>query len=439
VDSRRTFLKKSALGAAGLTVAPIAFGNPNILGANDRINFAVAGLNSRGQALLSSIGKLDNARVLSLCDVDSRALDKTIAKVKKNTGKKPKGYEDFREMLENKDIDAFAFATPDHWHTPMALAGLQAGKHVYVEKPCCHNPAEGELLVAAQEKYGLNVQMGNQQRSSLTSNQAIKDIKDGIIGDVYFAKAWYANNRGTIGKGKEAAVPDWLNWDLWQGPAPRSAYRDNLVHYNWHWFWNWGTGEINNNGTHELDICRWALGVEFPTKVTSSGGRYAFDDDWQFYDTQIASFEFEGGKMITWEGKSCNNHKVLDRGRGATIHGTKGTIMLDRNAYFAYDQSGKTIKEMNEKTASLTTDTRGGGGLTDAHFVNFANAIRNGEELNAHVKGGYISNLMPHLGNIAQECGGSINCNPENGHIIGNRKAAAMWTREYESGWEPTI
>jgi len=184
--------------------------------------------------------------------------------------------------IEDKDIDALVIATPDHWHAPMTLEALKAGKNVYVEKPCSHNPAEGEMLVAAQKKYGKLVQMGNQRRSTVVANKMMEEIKEGIIGDVYFARTWYANTRGPIGFGKKAAVPDYLDWELWQGPSPRVDYRDNIHPYNWHWFWHWGTGEALNNGTHEIDVARWALGVDFPKKVVSLGGRYCFTgkDDW---------------------------------------------------------------------------------------------------------------------------------------------------------------
>jgi predicted dehydrogenase len=290
-----------------------------------------------------------------------------------------------------------------------------------------------------QKKYDKVIQMGNQQRSGPASQQAIKDIHEGLIGDAYYGKAWYSNNRGSIGIGKEVAVPEWLDWELWQGPAPRCSFKDNLVHYNWHWFWNWGTGEINNNGTHELDICRWALDVDYPSKVSSSGGRYAFKDDWQFYDTQIANYEFGDDKLISWEGKSCNNHPFFERGRGVTIHGTKGTVLMDREGFIAYDQSGKVIKEMKEVTDSGTMDLVGGGGLTTMHMLNFCNGIKMGEQLAAPVSDGYISNLLPHLGNIAQKCGRVLEINPLNGHILGDDEAAQMWSRDYEYGWEPTV
>ncbi|MDX1637428.1 MAG: Gfo/Idh/MocA family oxidoreductase, partial [Balneolaceae bacterium] len=335
--SRRDFLRQLALGGAGLTLGVSAKSYGNIIGANEQVNIGVAGLNGRGKALMRAVQDVPNARLTHVCDVDRRAMEEAASIAKNDFGVQVKSQGDIRKLVENSDVDAIAIATPDHWHAPMTIMGVKAGKHVYVEKPCSHNPREGEMLIEAREKYGKVIQMGNQQRSAPTSIQAVQDIREGIIGTPYFGKAWYSNARGPIGQAKQAPVPDWLNWELWQGPAPRRRFEDIWVHYNWHWHWNWGTGEINNNGTHEIDICRWALGVDYPVKTTSSGGRYHYNDDWQFYDTQIANFEFEGDKMITWEGKSCNPFNYHDRGRGATIHGTEGTILLDRNGYMAWD------------------------------------------------------------------------------------------------------
>ncbi len=424
-------------GAAAISLGLSAKSYGRILGANDRVNFGVAGLNGRGKSLLKSISASSNSTVGFVCDVDSRAVENSKEILKGMSKTPPKGVEDIRKLVEKKDMDALAIATPDHWHAPMTLMGLQAGKHVFVEKPCCHNPREGEMIVEAQKKYGFQVQMGNQQRSGPTSIRAIQDIREGIIGEVYFGKAWYANKRGPIGTGKETQVPKWLNWDLWQGPAPREKYRDNLVHYNWHWFWNWGTGEINNNGTHEIDVCRWALGVDYPISVSSAGGRYHFDDDWEFYDTQVANFEFEGGKMITWEGKSCNSFQYHQRGRGATIHGTKGTALLDRNGIGIFDLEGKVIKEMKEKELSATTDVLGAGALDFYHMQNFLNGIREGETLTAPIGDAYKSNLLCHLGNISQKFGRSLETDPKSGRIKNDDEAAKMWSREYEPEWEP--
>ncbi len=436
-NSRRDFLKTMAVGSTGLTLAGLrskSFGS--VLGANDKVNFAVVGLHGRGKAHVKAIAAANNTSIGYVCDVDSRVLDKAVNMVKEITGKKPKAIKDYRKLIEQDDLDAVAIATPEHWHAPMTIMGVQAGKHVYIEKPCSHSPHEGELLVEAMKKYKPVIQMGDQQRSSPLTQQGIQDIKDGLIGECYFGKAWYSNRRGSIGHGTVVPVPDWLDWELWQGPAPREKYRDNVVHYNWHWFWNWGTGEINNNGIHELDICRWALGVEYPVKVNSTGGRYHFNDDWQFYDTQIASFEFSEDKMITWEGKSCNPFQYHDRGRGATIHGTKGTILLDRNSYIAWDMDGNVIKDLKAEEKGDTINTIGAGPLDVKHFNNMLDAIRTGAKLNAPIDESVISNLYCHLGNISQEVGRTLYLDKNTGRIIGDGQAMQMWTREYEPGWE---
>src|SRR6202021_251852 len=258
--SRREFLDTFAVGAAGLAVGPTAKSYGQILGSNDRLNFAVIGLNGRGYAHLSALkANTKSGRISHVCDVDSNILKKFADAVQRETGEPPATEKDFRAILEQKDVDAITIATPDHWHTPMAIAGLQAGKHVYVEKPCSHHPPEGALLVEAQKKYGKLVQMGTQQRSSPHTIEIIEKIHGGLIGRAYYAKAWYSNTRKSIGTGKPAPVRAQLDWELWQGPAPRRPYTDNVQPYNWHWFRIYGTGESLNNGTHEVDVCRWAL------------------------------------------------------------------------------------------------------------------------------------------------------------------------------------
>jgi predicted dehydrogenase len=437
--SRRGFLKKTAVGAAGISLGGLIIPSKaysSVPGANDRLNFGIVGVNSRGLAHVSAVLKSPNTSIGYICDVDSRALDKTVKMVEDMTGKKPKAYTDIRKMLEEKDLDVITIATPEHWHAPMAIMGVQAGKHVYVEKPCSHNPLEGEYLIEAQRKYGKLIQMGNQQRSGPTSQQAMKDIKDGLIGRAYYGKAWYSNARASIGTGQKVPVPEWLNWELWQGPAPRRDYQDIWVHYNWHWIKDYGTGEIHNNGTHEIDICRWALGVDYPVKVTSGGGRFHFDDDWEFPDTQVVSYEFPENKMITWEGRSCNNYQLNGRGRGVTIHGTEGSIFLDRNEYIAYNSAGEETKRLTEDELSATTDTRGEGSLDIKHMINLVNGIRNGETLNAPISDGAITSHLCHLGNISQEVGRTIYTDKNNGRILGDAQAMQLWSREYEPGWE---
>lgn len=222
-------------------------------------------------------------------------------------------------------------------------------------------------------------------------------------------------------------------------PAPRTPYRDNLIHYNWHWFWKYGTGELLNNGTHEYDVCRWALGVDHPNRVSSNGGRYHFDDDWEFYDLQNVTYDFPEGKSINWEGRSCNGFNFWDKGRGATLHGTEGTIMIDRSGYKAYNMDNEEIKSVMRDEEVDPLDTVGGGGLLDAHVHNFSMAIRQGEELNSPINEGQISVHALHLGNISQKMDRSLNINPRNGRIIGDSEAMSMWGRTYEHGWEPRI
>jgi len=452
---RRDFLKRTTAAGIGLGVAgqvSTAFGSGT---PNDRVVVGVMGVNSRGGYLASAFARADGAEVGSICDVDARAVGRTIEGITRPDGgealqdRRPDGVADVRRMLENDDLDALVIAAPDHWHTPATLMALDAGKHVYVEKPCSHNPREGEMLLEAQRKHSdLVIQMGNQQRSSARSIRAMQQIRDGIIGTPYYGHAWYANDRGPTEFETPAQVPDWLDYELWQGPAPREDYRENLVHYNWHWTWHWGTAEICNNGTHEIDVCRWALDVDHPEKVTSSGGRYHYDDDWEAFDTQVASFEFPGEKMIKWEGRSCNANPVKGTdgdpggGRGAAIHGTEGTLIIDRGGYVVYDNDNNLIEYANEAQSEREvsgTGTVGGGSLTENHIANFLAAIRGEEAPRSPIDEGRKSVLLCHLGNIAQRTGNTLEVDPENGRIVDDDEAMALWSREYESGWAPSV
>jgi predicted dehydrogenase len=429
-----------AVGTAGLAVSSTAKSYAQILGANQRLNFAVIGLHSRGYAHLSALAaNRDSARIAWVCDVESTFMAKFAAEAQKELGYAPQTEGDFRKLLERKDIDAISIATPDHWHAPMAIAGVEAGKHVYVEKPCSYNPAEGALLIAAQKKYGKVVQMGTQQRSSPHTIEIVQKIHDGVIGRPYYALAWYANTRKSIGYGKEAPVPPTLNWDLWQGPAPRQPYKDNVQPYNWHWFRIWGTGETLNNGTHEVDVCRWALGVDYPQRITANGGRYQFKDDWQFYDTLVTNFEYED-KLISWDGRCCNGMKIYNRDRGSSILGTTGSVLIDRDGYEIYDLGGKKTSEFRvqgEKTSS--SDLVGRDSMTDAHFANFIAGITKGEKLHSPVEVGNVAVTMLQLSNIAWEVQRELKLDASNGKIVGDADAMKGWGREYEKGWEPHL
>ena len=442
MTTRRDFLRKAAAGTAMLSFGGVLEGFSaksynNIVGANEKIKVGAIGVNSRGLALATNFAKMEDCEVICACDVDSRAVEKCAAAVSKIGGNKVKTYKDLRSMLENKDVDAVLIATPDHWHAPAALLAIKAGKDVYLEKPCSHSPEEGEILIKGARKYNRVLQMGNQRRSWPNVIEAINELKSGIIGNVYFGKSWYTNNRPSIGIGKKVAVPDWLDWDLWQGPAPRVDYKDNVLHYNWHWFWRWGTGEALNNGTHMVDILRWGMDLEYPTMVTSVGGRYRYQDDWETPDTQMISWDFGGGKMMTWEGRSCNGRGVEGSPDGAMFYGDKGSLLITgANAYTVYDLDNKVVKDVKSNIAIDPRNLMNPAEQLDGlHIQNFFNAIRKSETLRSDIESGHKSTLLVQLGNIAQRVGHSLKIDNQNGRIL-DQEGQQYWSRFYEPGWE---
>ncbi len=451
MSSRRDFLRKAFATAATLTVSSMIPGgltasaksNSRVIGANDRIRVAVLGVNSRGRALAQGFARMPGCDVTYLCDVDSKALERCQADIKNLTGTAPKGEKDLRKVLESPEVDAVVIAPPDHWHAPAAIMAMQAGKHVYLEKPTSHNPAENDLLMRAAAKYGTVVQVGNQRRSWPNVIRAIDEIKGGSIGPVHYAKSWYVNNRPSIGNGNVVPVPDHLDWDLWQGPAPRvDEYKDNYLHYNWHWFWHWGTGEALNNGTHFVDILRWGLDVDYPTLVSSVGGRYNHThDDWQTPDTQMMTFQFGDKATCSWEGRSCNSTPVDGSGVGTAFYGDKGTIFITGgDEYRVVDLKGNVIKdvksELGFQEGNLLNPCED---LDTIHFQNWFDGIRKGAKLNSGLVDACISTQLVQLGNISQRVGRSLNVDPMTGRIVGDPEAMKLFSREYEPGWEPKV
>lgn len=282
--------------------------------------------------------------------------------------------------------------------------------------------------------------MGNQRRSYPNVILAMKDIRDGMIGKVYYGKGWYTNNRASIGVGQAVTVPDWLDWNLWQGPAPRKAFKDNIVHYNWHWLWHWGTAESCNNGTHMVDLLRLGLGVDFPIKVNSSGGRYRYQDDQQTPDTHIIGFDFKNNISMTWEGRSCNGKYDEGSSVGVVFYGEKGSLNIANNDYRVYDLDNKLIKEMKSEIDVDPRDAKNpAGALDSAHVRNFFDNIKNGTPLRSPIDEGFKSTLLMQLGNISHRVGHSLNIDPMNGHILKDEAANKLWSREYEKGWEIKI
>jgi len=435
---RREFIKKTSVGLGVLATArglsPLTRVRHS---ANEKVRVAVIGVNGRGVVHARNFATLENSEVAYICDVDTNVIQKAIDATKAQA-KAPRAIQDFRRALDDKSVDAVAMATPDHWHAPMTLLALQAGKHVYLEKPSGHNPREDELLMDAARKYPFKIQLGTQRRSAPRFFEALQAINEGAIGKAYQALTWYANSRSAIGRGKIVPVPANLDYELWQGPAPRTPYRDNVIHYNWHWFHRWGTGEICNNGTHEMDVARWFLGVDYPTSVSSVGGRYHADDDWEFPDTQDATYEFEGGKTIVWHGQSCNGIPLFGRGRGTMFLGTAGNMIIDQDGYLISDLKNKVMKDVTAR-ATDALNTVGDDKLTEYHMKNFLDAVRTGVKLNAPIEDGAKTGLLCHLGTIAQQTGRKLRIDPKSGHILDDAEASKQWARTYAPGWAPTV
>jgi len=432
--SRRTFLERAAVTGAAASLAGVgragaeeSTSSKKASSVSDTITIGVMGTNGRGTTLARGFAQIEGCEVGKVCDVDERNLARAVEAVGAHQSKEPEGVVDFRRILDDPNIDALVIAAPDHWHGPATIFGCQAGKHVYVEKPCSHNPAEGEMMLAAARKHDRVVTMGTQRRSWPWIADAFEQLREGVIGPVRYAKAWYNNRRGPIGHGKQTAAPEWLDWSLWQGPAPEQAYQDNVVHYNWHWFWHWGTGELGNNGVHILDLCRWGLGVDFPEKVTSTGGRYCYDDDQQTPDTHVVTYQF-GDKALMWQGLSCQVHGFEGTRFGATFHGDDGTLVLLDNGVTIYDK-------MDKQVGTIEATERG----DRPHLTNFLQSIRDGKRPNADIEKAHRSTLLCQLGNIAHRVGRSLAIDQATGHIVDDDDASKLWSRDYQKGWEPKV
>jgi predicted dehydrogenase len=420
--NRRHFLTTATATASAAVLASRNISRA--ASANDTVVLAIMGTNGRGSQLATDFAQQTGAEIAYICDCDERAIQKGIDAASVHGGRKPQGIKDFRKALDDPAVDAIVCAAPNHWHAPATILACLAGKHVYVEKPASQTPDEGERMVAAARSASRVVQVGLQRRSSPLYRTAVERVRGGAIGRVLYARSWYFANRPSIGRGNETAPPSWLDYNLWQGPAAERPYRDNLIHYNWHFFWHWGNGELGNNGVHMIDVCRWALGVDFPSRVTAGGAKLRFDDDQETPDTCNVTYDCDG-RTIVFESISWSPAYQSASSIGMEFRGENGTLYVDDGGFTIYDPQRKVVEKNSSRLDGVE------------HLQNFLTAVRDNSAPNCDIDDGHKSALFCHLGNIAIRTGQSLDVDSSNGHIVNNRAAEALWAREYRNGWLP--
>jgi predicted dehydrogenase len=440
--TRRNLIKTAA--------AAIATAQFPILGANDRINVGIVGLGGRGNDHINFYSTLDaDCRIAAVCDVNQAARERAVARIRKAKNYDPKEYDDMRAMFASKDVDAVSIATPNHWHALATTWACQAGKDVYVEKPASHNCFESVQMVAAARKYNRMVQVGTQSRSMPHKIRAIQLLREGVVGQVYHARALCFRRRFSIGHTPDEPVPPGLDWDRFLGPAQMKPYSKNKFAYTWHWFWDTGNGDIGNQGVHEIDVALWGLGVSgWPKTVTSTGGKFLWNDDQETPNTQQTTFQF-GTAQMTSDARNLPTPPeglVAMRGPnyvGNIFYADLGFMILDDRGFQVYKSAagnlsgdvahsaGQGAREKYERTM----DEKGDGSDTAPHMKNFFDAIRARDHklLHAEIAIGARSAAYCHLANIAYRAGHTLQVDQSTGRFIGDEKANALLTRNYRA------
>lgn len=425
--SRRRFLQESG---AGLTLLAAGVGE-----AADppprKVVIGVIGTGGMGTGHVKALSARPDVEIAWLCDVDQKRRDAAVQIVEEATGRRPRAEGDLRRVLDDRSVEAVWIATPDHWHAPAAILALDAGKHVYVEKPCCHNIREGRLMIEAASRSKKLLQVGTQSRSTDVVRAGIERVLAGEIGDVLVAKAWNSQLRGTIGKSQPSEPPAHLDFDTWVGPAPLVPYRPNLLPGVWRWWYDFGCGDMGNDGVHDIDVACWGLGVKsLPMTISCLGGKYFFDDDQQFPDTQYAVFEYPaenrpgGRKQLIFEQRIWSPYVQEGYENGAAFYGTKGLLVMGHTiGWKLYGPRNKLIAEQS------------GAADLVAHHTNFLDCIRgSAAALNADIVAGYHSAGLVHLANIAARVGRVLHFDVEAEQIVGDSEANAMLSRRYRAG-----
>ncbi len=422
--TRRTILQG---GAAGLALAGASANGS----AEGRIAVGLIGAGGMGSNHLRLLAARRDVEIAYVCDVDRGRLAEGISVVEKASGKAPAGVQDLRRILDDRRVEAVWITTPDHWHAPAAILALAAGKHVYVEKPCCHNIREGRLMGEAVARSGKPLQVGTQSRSTAVVRDAIDRVRGGAIGEVLVAKAWNSQLRRSIGKTKPSQPPPQLDFDLWLGPVPEVPYRSNLLPGIWRWWYDFGCGDIGNDGVHDLDVAAWGLGVDtHPSRIACLGGKSFFDDDQQFPDTQYAVFEYPDAagpgraKRLIFEQRIWSPYVQEGYENGAAFYGTRGVLVIGHSV--GWTLYGPRNKKIAERT---------GPADLAAHHQNFLDCIRGTSQApHADVMAGHRAATLVHLANIAARVGRVLQFDPRSEEILGDSEAAAMVGRRYRAG-----
>ncbi len=449
MTKRREFIKKSVLGTAGITIGGMGLrpsSYSSVIGANDRINFAVIGLGGRSTAHIADLCKLKeirNVRIVTICDTDEKIFPERTKSVVEKSGVKPALEWDMQKIFSNPDIHAVTFATPNHWHALGTIWACQAGKHVYVEKPCSHNIFEGRKMIEAARKYNVRVQVGFQNRSGKNLNEAMKFLHDGGIGDIYMARGLCIKPRDSFGIAKDTPPPDSLHYDMWLGPAPWRQYNEKRGHYNWHWFWDTGNGDTGNQGPHEFDVARWGMNKnEHPVSVYSTGGIYGIDPKecaQQTPNTQTSVLKYRDGKIIEFEtrGRYSNDESSIGIRIGNIFYGTEGYLELygeSATPWKAFRKREKVPFAGSKEGQSEPVDpTFMAAPPGSEHFVNFIDAIRSekDESLTCDIMEGHYSSALPHLANISYRLGRELKFMGDYEKFANDPEADAMLKREY--------
>ncbi len=396
IFSRRQFLHRTAVAGVGVGVAPQIF-SQRAIAANDKINVACIGVRGRGNSVMHSFANGADCAITHICDVRDEVRGQRGKEIAAKTGLAPKLVRDYRELLDDPSIDAFMVATPDHWHALLTIEGCRAGKDVYVEKPASHNIHEGRMAVAAARKYDRVVQMGTQIRSAPFLKEARAYVDSGALGKVISGKAWETARNSAVHLAKDGEAPAGIDYDLWLGPAKQRDYNATIVGGAWRWLFDYGTGDLGNDGVHRIDYCRYVMGLdEMPELISCAGGKFFFEDDQQFPDTQFVDYEYpKQKKILQYEMRLWSKPKLFGAGEGAVIYGENGWVLLNNTSWKAHDADGKVVKEGNSDVGQ------------QAHVRNFLDAVRSRkrESLNQEIESGHISSAMCHAGNIAWRTG----------------------------------